>query len=63
MKFINITIAAVLASTAAAFAPSNVPAFTRTALCGLADDDIESAIARSVSASSHGNRNDSNLFS
>lgn len=48
MKFINITIAAALASTATAFAPSNAPAFTRTALCGLADDDIQSAIARSA---------------
>ena len=49
MKFINITLLAAFASSAAAFAPSNSPAFARTALSGLADDDIESAIARSVS--------------
>jgi len=48
MKFINITLIAALASSAAAFAPSKTPAFTRTSLCGLADDDIESAIARSA---------------
>ena len=56
MKFINITLAAVLASSAVAFAPSKTPAFTRTALCGLADDDIESAIARSVSVSAQHNK-------
>lgn len=48
MKFINITLLAAFASSAAAFAPSNSPAFARTALSGLADDDIESAIARSA---------------